>query len=115
MDRARVVKINEMKESKPPLPSTECGTSQPSLGNNPQAQQAMAETLGMLFRSLRHYGKTGEDLTAMISLFKAVLQDEDPQKIQKAFVKWAKTSPDMPTPSDIMSLIHPQDPWDKIR
>lgn len=65
--------------------------------------------LNSSFRALRTYGKTPEDLDATIGLFKLVLSDYTAEAIMAGMVQWMRTNNQMPTPSDIIAIIDPQD------
>ena len=94
--------VTEKQNSKPSLPSTELDQQ---LQNNPAAQAGLATMLASLFRGLRTYGKTPEDLDGTIDLFKLVLAEFNPDDIQAAMVKWLKTSNQFPAPSDVADPI----------
>ncbi len=54
---------------------------------------------------LKTYGKQSEDIGLIADVFLDFLSDFEPEKVIDAFKKHIRTSPEFPTPSDIIKII----------
>jgi len=57
------------------------------------------------YQALRTYGKTPEELEALIMFMQMTLADKSYEDIRAAFMQHIKESPEVPTPSDILKRI----------
>lgn len=70
-----------------------------------KGRESLALILHQCFQGLNVFGKTPEEMEAIIGLHQMVLADYGIEQIRPAFVKWLQTSSTFPTPADIVSLI----------
>lgn len=54
---------------------------------------------------LKTYGKQSDDLDKTVKIFIKYLADFEPEKVMNAFKSHIRTSPEFPTPSDIIKII----------
>lgn len=59
------------------------------------------------YEALNVYGKTPEQLEAIIALFQMDLEDYEYSVVRQAFKIYRKTNSTMPTPADIIKIIEP--------
>lgn len=57
--------------------------------------------MAQCFLTLNVYGRSPEDVPTIVRAFDVVLEEFEIEFISLAFQEWMKSSPDMPTPSDI--------------
>lgn len=59
------------------------------------------------YEALNVYGKTPEQLEAIIAIFQMDLEDYEYSVVRQAFKVYRKTNSTMPTPADIIKIIEP--------
>lgn len=60
----------------------------------------------------RTYGKQGEDIDKITKIFLKVLDGYEPGEVIDAVRLWIIKSPEFPAPSDILSILRPQQKFD---
>lgn len=76
-----------------------------ALRDDRESQANLAGMLAQCFDGLKLYGKTSDQLTNTVKLFRMTLAEFPFEKIENAFIKHLQMSDEMPTPASIVSLI----------
>ena len=69
--------------------------------------------LGACLAVQRTYGKQAADIQVVAKIFIDDLKDFSANEVVEAISKWRKTSPEFPTPADIINLLNPKPTFDK--
>ena len=78
----------------------------------PEQKDTLNHALGACLVTQRTYGKQATDMEKALKVFIRVLSDYEPEKVIQAIKKWLLTSPDFPTPADILNILNPQPKFD---
>lgn len=70
-----------------------------------QDKKEVNTALAIALACQRTYGKQGQDLELLCGIFLEVLKAYKADQITRAFDKWLRTSPEFPTPADIISIL----------
>lgn len=73
----------------------------------------IANQLAICLATQRTYGKQAADLAPVVRAFLDDLKEFPANKIAEAIAKWRKTSPEFPTPADIIALLKPPVKFDR--
>lgn len=76
-----------------------------ALSEDVEGKIKLKEIIGFCFDSQRVYGKEPEQIGNVNKMFQLILAEYPYEKIRAAFIRFLKTSPEMPTPADICRLI----------
>lgn len=104
MEIVALTAVQELGINKPNLP-TLSKPPLPVLRDDKESQANLAGMLAQCFDGLKLYGKTADQLTNTVKLFRMVLADFPFDKVERAFIKHLQMSDEMPTPASIVSLI----------
>lgn len=88
------------------LQSTEASYSQDD-------KAAIAAQLASCLATQRTYGKQAADITAVAKIFLEDLKEFSGYNVAQAIARWRKTSPEFPTPADIINLLNPKPQFDR--
>lgn len=69
--------------------------------------------LGACLAVQRTYGKQAADIQVVAKIFIDDLKDYSANEVVNAISKWRKSSPEFPTPADIIKLLDPAPKFDK--
>lgn len=72
---------------------------------NQEQKSLVAAQLGACLAVQRTYGKQASDIQVVAKIFLADLSDYPAEKVAGALEKWRKTSPEFPTPADIIAIL----------
>ena len=85
-----------------------------TLSQDKQGQSQLSKLLLQCYDALRVYGKEPEQLENLNMVFQMVLERFTFVEIYNAFKTYLERHTDMPTPADIVSLIEPPNPSEKL-
>lgn len=62
----------------------------------------------------RTYGKQAENHGAAVDIFVKVMKAYEPARVIQAIKQWILTSPEYPTPADIIGILDPKPKLDRV-